>query len=294
VDGARCKACHGALGVTPTFHVGQANDAPSCSFCHTPNRTISGWSSSSKVFIHALHGARSRTTAFTWHATAPGAWFDGGYPARLNDCATCHLPGTYDLSATASQAAAPNLLVTTVATGRYYANQATADWFAISPYVQADNVADYGYGFSTANVTRTLPDGTSGTQGSTTCTPATPCVCTAANPCVVTSDAGQQGAVSCSAPALCTCTTANTCRVTVKTCTVMAPCGADATTLVISPIAAACVGCHDSTIAIGHYESSGGAFYRPRADVLAPTAPKEQCLLCHALGKIAGIEAMHR
>ncbi|MCX5743601.1 MAG: OmcA/MtrC family decaheme c-type cytochrome [Proteobacteria bacterium] len=37
VDNAKCKSCHGALGVSPTFHAGQRNDGPTCSFCHNPN-----------------------------------------------------------------------------------------------------------------------------------------------------------------------------------------------------------------------------------------------------------------
>ncbi len=36
VDNAKCKNCHGTLGVTPSFHAGQRNDGPTCSFCHNP------------------------------------------------------------------------------------------------------------------------------------------------------------------------------------------------------------------------------------------------------------------
>lgn len=66
------------------------------------------------------------------------------------------------------------------------------------------------------------------------------------------------------------------------------------TTLVISPITAACVSCHDSTIAIDHMRSSGGRFYATRSGVLAPGASQEQCLLCHGPGRTAAIGEVHQ
>ncbi|MBK7197442.1 MAG: hypothetical protein IPH80_33750 [Myxococcales bacterium] len=53
----QCKACHGTLGVKPNFHAGQRNDGPTCSFCHNPNRTSSGWSAGSKA-SHPRHPRR--------------------------------------------------------------------------------------------------------------------------------------------------------------------------------------------------------------------------------------------
>lgn len=298
VDNAKCNACHGLLGVAPTFHAGQRNDGPTCSFCHTPNRTSSGWSASSKLFIHAVHAGRLRDVEFNWHAPAEGETYgEIEFPAPLSNCeASCHVAGTYDLSATASKSALPNLLMTTVGTGRYKGTAALnpTGWFSISPYVVSDNTVDYGFNFATSNVTLSLPDGNSGTQGATICTPAAPCICTTSSPCEVVSTVGVQGATTCTEAAPCTCTTASKCTVTVKTCSVGAPCDPDPTTLVMSPITAACVGCHDSPMVVDHYESNGGAFYRSRGEVLDADAPVEQCLLCHAKGKLAGIGAMHK
>ena len=142
VDNNQCKDCHGVLGVRPNFHAGQRNDGPTCSFCHNPNRTSSAWSAGSKYYIHAIHGARKRTTPFTWHASSPtdGFW-DVEFPSPLNDCKVCHLPNTYDFTATASLAAIPNMQPYTVATGKYTSG------FTISPYVTADGVTSYGTGF---------------------------------------------------------------------------------------------------------------------------------------------------
>lgn len=65
------------------------------------------------------------------------------------------------------------------------------------------------------------------------------------------------------------------------------------TTLVVSPIMSACVGCHDSTLAVNHMEDNGGQFYQPRAQVLAVGAT-EQCMICHGPGRIAAIGDVHQ
>jgi OmcA/MtrC family decaheme c-type cytochrome len=150
VDNAKCKNCHGTLGVAPTFHAGARNDGPTCSFCHNPNRTSSGWSAGSKYFIHAIHGGRERTVNFTWHAAAAGPGFDEvEFPGTLNACTTCHLPNTFDFTSTTNLNAIPNMELTTVATGKYDSNPLTnSTFYTLSPYVTADNVTDYGAGFS--------------------------------------------------------------------------------------------------------------------------------------------------
>lgn len=150
VDTAKCNSCHGALGVKPTFHAGQRNDGPTCSFCHNPNRTSSGWSASSKYFIHAVHAGRKRSVYFTWHAQEAGPGYaEVEFPGTLNTCTTCHLPNTYDFTNGANLAAVPSMQLTTVATGKYDTNPMTnSTYYTVSPYVVADNLTDYGAGFS--------------------------------------------------------------------------------------------------------------------------------------------------
>ena len=121
----------------------------------------------------------------------------------------------------------PNRLYRTVATGKFNGtvggSNTAVSVFSLSPYVEKDNVTDYGAGFSF-------------NAGSGATTPAA------------------------------------------------------ATTLVNSPIAAACFSCHDSTLARSHMESNGGSIYAARSVALAKG---EQCMLCHGAGKVADIKALH-
>jgi len=253
VSNANCLKCHEQLGANPSFHAGQRNDGATCAFCHNPNRTSSGWSASSSTFIHGIHGSSKRTVDFNWHAACPPntSITDGTctkdnadpyfakvtYPGILNNCQQCHLPGTYDFSATASASALSNLLMSTVATGTYTPTIST------SPYVKSDGITDYGTIFSTGNLT-------SGTKDGVACTTATPCVCT-----------------------------------------LTSPCEASGTTLVKSPITAACSTCHDSANEIKHMQDMGGTFYGPR---LAAMAQAEMCMMCHGPGTVAAIADVHK
>lgn len=104
----KCNACHADLGsfTESQFHVVQRNDAPSCSWCHNSTRANNGWTIQTDYITHAIHASAKRTVDFNWHATADHSFADIVYPMVLPRCETCHLPGTYDLSASASAAAA--------------------------------------------------------------------------------------------------------------------------------------------------------------------------------------------
>jgi OmcA/MtrC family decaheme c-type cytochrome len=214
----KCDACHVALGVGPDFHAGQRNDATSCNFCHKPNQTSSAWSANQKDFIHSIHGAEKRGVPFTWHEqSATKGYWQVTYPAVLNRCEMCHLPGTYDFSNNAPSAALPNMLFSTVGQGTYAAGSVH------SPYITEGTI--YGSGFSFNALTGVSAEAAS-------------------------------------------------------------------TTLVNSPIVAACSACHDNPVAIDHMVTNGGSFWEPRSTAL--TKPLgEQCLICHGPNRIAAISVVH-
>jgi len=142
VEDKRCNACHQELGTftEDAFHAGQRNDATTCSWCHNPNRTSSGWSADSTAFVHAIHASAKRSVPYNWHSSsATEGFFDVTFPGILNDCQTCHLPGTFDFSVTA-QSAIDSRLYRTVGQGTYTAS------VSLSPYVVPG--VNYGSGFS--------------------------------------------------------------------------------------------------------------------------------------------------
>jgi len=63
------------------------------------------------------------------------------------------------------------------------------------------------------------------------------------------------------------------------------------TNLVSSPIAAACLACHDSPRAISHARSAFGSFNEARS--VASTKGPEACLTCHGAGKVLDAQAIH-
>jgi len=275
VEDARCNACHQELGTftADAFHAGQRNDGTTCSWCHTPNRTSSGWSADSTSFVHAIHASAHRQLPFTWHASSTTDSFANvEYPGVLGDCQTCHLPGTFDFSATASQDALPNRLWRAVATGVFngdasktittyafssgscVASQTGTDpvsVFSLSPYIasaapnQSSPNYGIGYSFNAANATSgctpdgdvyTIPAGATPDQG----------------------DAKAQAAYGKS--------------------------------LVNSPIAGVCFACHDDPAAQAHFDLNGGSIYMPRSQALNQT---ETCLICHGTDRIADIAVVH-
>jgi len=222
VDTAKCNACHGGLGVKPTFHAGQRNDAQTCTFCHNVNRTNSGWPVNINYDVHAIHNGNSgqRKNKFSWEASAGAKFWEVGYPGQLRNCEGCHITGMFDYSAATSSAAVPNLLMTTAAASAtataatlpvITTGSETVPGTYFSPYLKPSTI--YGAGFSyTANAT---------------------------------------GGVAVQ--------------------------GAD-TNQVLSPISAACSGCHDAPVAKAHMEANGGTVFGTRGDAKAKT---ESCLVCH-------------
>ena len=157
VDNAKCNNCHGTLGVTPTFHAGQRNDGADLLVLPHPEPHELRLGRSSKYFIHAIHGGRQRTVNYTWHAAAAGpGYYEVDFPGTLNTCTTCHVPNTFDFTDATNLAAIPNMELYDGRTGKYDTNPPTnPTYYTVSPYVVADNLTDYGVGFSYNATTNT-------------------------------------------------------------------------------------------------------------------------------------------
>ncbi|MDR1841356.1 MAG: OmcA/MtrC family decaheme c-type cytochrome [Holophagales bacterium] len=130
-DVNKCNDCHDLYGSSLPLRAygahgsSQANDPSLCAACHQ-QRNGNGWSSNMVNLAHAIHAPGKRTDEYrrypTSGALAGRPMGSAGYPGVLNNCEQCHLPGTYDFSNAQSQAALPNLLWTTAATGAPNAN----------------------------------------------------------------------------------------------------------------------------------------------------------------------------
>lgn len=116
------------------------------------------------------------------------------YPAILNDCEACHVPGSYDFSTSANAAAMPNLLWTTVATGKTLATAYSIKTDAetvlstdsvISPFIDPNTsnhvnpilaLADatgYGAGYATNLATTSVTPATDAAAATLVCSPIT-------------------------------------------------------------------------------------------------------------------------
>jgi OmcA/MtrC family decaheme c-type cytochrome len=139
-----------------------------CATCHTPNQGGStGWSASFRVWVHGIHGASKRTVPFTWHAvSATDNYSTLMYPGVLKDCNQCHLPGTYDFSASQyTSDVMAGMLNVQAATGKLNPASATAYVYPQAAPVgsgnwayglKVDNTTDYGTGWSVNPATGTL------------------------------------------------------------------------------------------------------------------------------------------
>jgi OmcA/MtrC family decaheme c-type cytochrome len=314
VDTDKCESCHEQLGTAVDFHGGARNDGTSCAICHNPSRTSSGWSANASTFIHGIHagtnpvsvnaakatgiavvgdpgsgagGAFSttstttyswgkRTVPFSWHRDqAPGV--AGGfnaaatvYPGILKRCDSCHVPNAVNFGLNGS-ALLPTLLWSTSATGKY--NSATDTPKALP----RDPATGLIMSYLTANNTYSYGNVFGFTPAGSVVGSYTPSV------------AGVAGTA---------------------TAVALAPAGgviipADKETLVESPVTAACVACHDSSVAKLHFKTYGGVFYGRRLDTASVYSTfnattgsvvfnnQETCLICHGAGRDQDAAAVH-
>jgi OmcA/MtrC family decaheme c-type cytochrome len=62
---------------------------------------------------------------------------------------------------------------------------------------------------------------------------------------------------------------------------------------VISPKAASCTSCHDSSASIGHVTAFGGSAFGNKTQAEVTAMPRETCNDCHASGGFKGVDIVH-
>ncbi len=290
VEDKRCNACHQELGTftEDAFHAGQRNDGTTCSWCHRPNQTSSGWSADSVYFVHAIHAGAKRNFEFTWHAeTATSSFAEVKYPGVLNFCEGCHIPGAVDFGNSDSQAQVDNRLYRTVAAGIFNGNYNPAlgtsqPTIKTYTYVKASDSCVIG--------DSAPADAVSTHQLSTYVNSAAPGTSSQNYGAGFSFNAANTGSTggNCASNDGSSCS----CRPdgTVVKVSPQATFPADGVTLVNSPVAGVCFACHDSTSDMAHFELNGGSIYETRTKGLSNI---ETCLICHGPGRIADIKEVH-
>lgn len=271
VSTAKCQSCHENLGVftDAVFHAGQRNNAETCTFCHNANSMDAGWNYNAKNIVHSLHASSMRTTPYTWQSSH--TYFNTTYPAVLNNCEACHVPGSYDFATPGNANDVANMLWDTNATGTGAAGTVLTDstmWSASATYISPVITAGAVYGNAISYNTKLVAN-TNGGAGTVWPSVGTPVA-------------------------------------TITSVPVGGSIEADPTTLVTSPLTAACMGCHDASSATAHMKTMGGYIAVPRSTVVTVTATAaggtsvisplkngEACLTCHGTGALADIHNVH-
>jgi len=287
VEDARCNACHQELGAftEDAFHAGQRNDGTTCSWCHTPNKTSSGWSADSTYFVHAIHAGAKRQVPFTWHASSlTDSFADISYPGVLRDCQTCHVPGSYDFSADASATALPNKQYRTMAAGALNGN-----------YDFSTNVGQPILAPGAAPACALALSGPATAVGAFSLSP--PSYAPSTSPNSATPNYGIAFSFNpalTAIPANPQCTPDGNVSYTISggqsTADVPAANASYQKNLVSSPVAGVCIACHDTDADRAHFELNGGSIWRERSTALNTI---ETCMICHGSGKIADIAVVH-
>jgi len=270
-DVSKCNACHEQLGAVPDaptintttlkpgavgvggFHNGARNDSTACPICHTPNGVKAGWTYNASTFVHAIHGKDKRANAYNWNAAGTaGATFAANTYTTLY---SFKFPGVLQDCNSCHVPNAVNFGASgaTLLPNLLWSTTATGATNAgVGTAPWITAGYNYGNGFTYT------------AEGATVST--------------YTPSNGAGGAGTAVAAYV-----AGAGGVTVP---------AQSTTLVHSPISAACFSCHDTTMAKAHMTGYGGVIYGARGTLTA-TSNVETCLVCHGAGKVNDAAIIH-
>jgi OmcA/MtrC family decaheme c-type cytochrome len=308
VEKSKCESCHEQLGTAVEFHSGARNDPTACAICHNTSRTSSAWSANASTFIHGIHAGTDpvsvaaakatgiavvgdpgdgtggagtayssgkRTIPFSWHrdalptAVPPG--FNAAavvYPGILKRCDNCHVPNAVNFGANGATLL-PNLLWSTSVASASGNAPTGSSITSCTPMSGATALANPTLDYA-LDVCKLFPrDPLTGLSPHT-------------NLAVGGSAYGSGFSFSAS-------TGLST--------------AAAGTTLVESPISAACFACHDSSTARAHIAQNGGTIYGTRTAAYSSNtattyggralANGETCLICHGMGRDQDAAVVH-
>ena len=288
VEKAKCESCHEQLGTAVEFHSGARNDPTACAICHNTSRTSSAWSANASTFIHGIHAGTNPTTVT--------AIVKNGV-AGTNSTADVGVPGSGNGGAGTAYSTGKR----TIPFSWHRAGTATVPTWNAAAVVypgilkRCDNCHvpnAVNFGADGANLLPNLLWSTSTTGTINYATDATKSYprdpVTGASPHVnLNSSASTVYGSGFSFNA-----------------TTQVATAAAGTTLVESPVSAACFACHDSSTARAHIGQYGGTIYGTRADAYSTTNPattyggraldnKETCLICHGYGRDQDAAVVH-
>lgn len=260
VSNDKCNVCHGSLGATSgantlanAFHSGARNTVEACVICHDANRMSSTVMTNGLAFnesyqfkrmIHGIHGNSKRTYPFTYGNPVKGAFDKDG---------TLPAGGVFPVEYGVRNCTGPKVPAgTSVPAGSTFES--------IAALIKTISGCDTRIENYAAEVV--WPEG-----ARINCN-----ACHEENS--YKQDLGPLGSVI------------------VKPTTVVANTANPAITstsdprnwMVISPKAASCTACHDSSGAMGHVQTFGGASFAGKTQAEIAGLPRETCDDCHASG----------
>jgi hypothetical protein len=300
----KCESCHEQLGTAVDFHGGARNDATACAICHIPNKTSGGWTANASTFIHAIHAGTNpeSVSAINKRTNVAGCVTLADVLADATKVQTCYpdgVPGS-------GGGGAASTISTVTTTYSYGKRMVPFSW-------ARDNLPTVAPAFNAAGVSYPgilkrcenchAPNAVNfGANGSSllpnllwsTSTSGTLLTDNTTNPDKKVNDVNKQlprnpvdgklmyGLVAGNNYGA---------GFSVSGSTVNQ---ATLTTLVESPVTAACFACHDNSVAKLHFAANGGVFYSPRSDNGGATlVNKETCLVCHGYGRDQDAALVH-
>jgi OmcA/MtrC family decaheme c-type cytochrome len=282
----KCESCHEQLGTAVDFHGGARNDATACAICHNTSKTSDGWSANASTFIHAIHAGTNpdsvlainkRTTVTvppcaTATACPDGVPGSGGGGASTNSkSATPYSWGKRIVPFSWARDKLP-----AVAGGFNAAGVSYPGILKRCDNCHVPNAVNFGADASTLVPNLLWSTSASGTLLTDAADdkrkmPRSPVDGSLMYGLVY---GGAYGA-----------------GLTVSGATVSQAAG---TTLVESPVTAACFACHDNSVAKLHFAANGGVFYSARSvNGGATLVNKETCLVCHGYGRDQDAALVH-